>query len=525
MGRPLSHKSPSMRTPSASGHGHGHQPSTSSHQYATPLAASASVDDPITFSSPSALLALGGFAGISPSPAVQDGLAGSGMNEGDIHALGMQALGLGGPRDPNEERRKHIEEVVQLLRTRVAGRGVSREAVERLSQLEGFESIWQEHSINIAGNCVDLEIEFYRGEDYVKDVTLKYATAEAQEGERRDEATTVLKRDLMLSPEERERGAWKSLNGFHANLERLAKLDRLSQEVNCFEAVEGLYESLKKIWEAESRRGTYQGIYDHLCKGWIGRPSLHKVGRVGLGLEYWVEQHRVLDAKQGKKPDHDLVENNQEDQLKMRSVTIECESGFPSLRVSKDWVGAEVLTAMNTNAPSSSNESAESEITLVNWIDPPPTLVSSANGNQADPMALDSGMVGSGTPNRRFVAKLEPPVEVPILAASDIYRHLGLQLPQEYKTVTYDGLLVPGWTTAADESSAIADSPQLGGRRRRKSVLVFDSDGKPTRKHHGYTFQAFEAVAGRTLRDLPFSHPRQLADVFPVCFRFLHEAL
>lgn len=244
---------------------------------------------------------------------------------------------------------------------------------------------------------------------------------------------------------------------------------------------------------------------------------MHKDGRVGMGLEYWVEQHRLLDAKQQKMPS-DAVHQDRpdvEDQLKVRSVTIECEAGFPSLRVSKDWVGAEVLTAVNTN----SNESTESDIALVNWADPPPTLVSSVNGNQADPMAVDSGMVGSGTPNRRFVAKLEPPVDVPILAASDIYRHLGLQLPQEFKTVTYDGLLVPGVTNAAEEGTAeSADAPQVGGRRRRKSVLVFDSDGRPVQKHHSYTFQAFEAVAGRTLRDLPFSHPRQLADIFPVCF-------
>ncbi|KAL1966739.1 hypothetical protein VTN77DRAFT_3936 [Rasamsonia byssochlamydoides] len=520
MGRPLSHKSPSIKTPSASGHGHGQQTSASSHQYATPLAANASLDD----ASPSALLALGAFAGISPSPAVQDGLVGPGMNEGDIHALGMQALGLGGPRDPNEERRKNIEEVVQLLRTRVAGRGVSREAVERLGQLEGFESIWQEHSLSIAGNSVDLEIEFYPGEDNVKDVSLKYATPDAQEGERRDDATAVLKRDLVLSPEERERGVWKSLSGFHANLERLARLDKLSQEVNCFEAVEGLYESLRRIWEEESKRGMYQGTYEHLCRGSIGRPTMHKGGRVGMGLEYWVEQHRLLDSKHKQLPSdavdqgrQDALEDNSEDRLKLRSVTIECEAGFPSLRVSKDWVGEEVLTAVNANAPSSSNGSSESDIMLVNWVDPLPTLVSSVNGNQADPMAVDSGMVGSGTPNRRFVARLEPPVDVPILAASDIYRHLGLQLPQEFKPVTYDGLLVPGWTSAADEGSAApVDSPHVGGRRRRKSVLVFDSNGQPVRKHHTYTFQAFEAVAGRTLRDLPFSHPRQLADIFPI---------
>jgi len=525
MGRPLSHKSPSMRTLSASGHGQAQQPGTSAHQYATPLAATTSTDDAVTFSSPSALLALGGYTGISPSPAAQDGLVGAGMNENDIHALGMQGLRLRGARDNDEERRRHIEEVLQLLRTRVAGRGVCREGVERLSQLEGFESIWQENSISIAGNSVDLEIEFYPGQDTVKDVSLKYATPGAQEGERREEATAVLKRDLIQSPEEREQGIWKRLDGFHANLERLARLDKLSREVNCFEAIEGLYESLRRIWEEEKKRPRLERTYEHLCKGWVGRPCLHKGGRVGLGLEYWIEQHRALDAKQRETSpdamniDQKDVDEELEDESKIWSATIECEAGYPSLRVSKDWVGPEVLTAVGANEPSSSNAATDSEITIVNWADPPPTLISSISGGHSDPMAIDSGMLESATPNRRFVAKLEPPVDVPILAASDIYRQLGLQLPQEFKIVTYDALLVPGWTASSTTEEGVLGSEepqQLGGKKRKKPVITFDSEGKPVSRQHSYTFQAFEAVAGRTLRDLPFSHPRQLSDIFPV---------
>ncbi|KAJ9310777.1 hypothetical protein DTO271D3_8952 [Paecilomyces variotii] len=522
MGRPLSHKSPSMKTPSASGHAHGHHQSAS-HQNATPLAAATSADDPVTFSSPSALLALGGYTGISPSPAAQDALIGSHMHENDIHALGMQGLGLGGARDNDEERRKHIEEVVQLLRTRVAGRGVCREGIERIGQLEGFESIWQDNNLSIAGNSVDLEIEFYPGQDSVKDVSLSYATPEAQESVRRDEATAVLKRDLMQSDEERQQGIWKRLDGFYGNLERLARLDRLSQEVNCFEATEALYESLRTIWEEEKKHPRWTPTYEHLCKGWVGRPSLHKGRRFGLGLEYWVEQHRALDAKQRKRSQDsmvvDQVGGQEMDEQPISedaiwSVTIECEEGYPSLRVSKDWVGSDVLTSVDTGGRESTDSQAESSIMLVNWAEPPPTLTSSAAAN-ADSMALDSGMLGSQTPNRRFVAKLEPAVNVPILAASDIYRHLGLQLPQEFKMVTYDALLLPSWT-ASSEASTSDEVHRPGGKRLRKSVVTFDSEGKQVNKQHSYAFQAFETVAGRTLRDLPFSHPRQLADIFPI---------
>ncbi|GKZ77907.1 hypothetical protein AnigIFM56816_001028 [Aspergillus niger] len=527
MARPISHKSPSTRTPSASGHGH-NQPPTSMHQYSTPLAVTTGAEDPVTFSSPSALLALGGYSGISPSPAGHDGLVGAGMNDNDIQALGMPGLKLGGARDSEEERRRHIDDVVQLLRARVSGRGVCREGIERLSDLEGFESIWQEDSLSIAGNFVDLEIDFHRGYNVVKDVSLKYATPDAQDGEQRDEATAVLKRDLIQSPEEGDRGAWKSLRGFHENLQWLAKHDRLSQEVNCFEAIEGLYESLKRVWEAEWNHRKFAGVYDHLCSGWVGQPCMHKGSRIGLSLDYWVQQARVLDAKEKQKTSSDAMvvdaPNGQpsDDDLSSLegkwSIVVECEEGYPSLRVSKDWVGSEVLTGVNNNdnGPSSS-EAHGSEAAVVNWVDPPATLTN--NQGHPDAMALDSNMLGSSAPNRRFVAKLEPALDLPILAASDIYRHLGMQLPQEFKMVTYDGLLAPGWSplsAAGAMGLGPEEASQLERRRRRMSVQSVDSTGKPCTKHHSYTFQPFESVAGRTMRDIPFAHPRQLADILPI---------
>ncbi|KAE8385525.1 mediator of RNA polymerase II transcription subunit 1-domain-containing protein [Aspergillus alliaceus] len=522
MTRPISQKSPSTRTPSASGHAHGLQP-TSAHQHATPLAATTGADDPVALSSPAALLALGGYGGISPSPAIHDALVAPGMHDNDIQALGMQGLKLGSARDSDEERRRHIDDVVQLLRARVAGRGVCREGIERLGDLEGFESIWQGDSLNIAGNFVDLEIDFYRAQNAVKDVSLNIATPEATDGERR-EATAVLKRDLIETPEDARRGSWKTLNNFHENLQWLAKHDRLSQEVNCFEAIEGLYESLKRVWDEEGNHRKFSGVHDHLCSGWVGKPCLHQGGRVGLSLDYWVHQARVLDAKQKKVSPDDMVI----DQPSASSVgdepgnyngkwkiIIECEEGYPSLRVSKEWVNSEVFTVVNnTNEPSSSNGIGGSDVAVVNWSDPPATLPPQG---QQGAMALNSGMLGPA-PNRRFVARMEPPLELPTLAASDIYRHLGIQIQQEFKMVTYDGLLAPGWSPLAAAGAmglGPEEASQLGRRRRRMAVQTVDQDGKPCTKQHSYTFQPFESVAGRTMRDIPFAHPRQLADILP----------
>lgn len=507
--RSIAHKSPSTKTPTASGSGHGHQISvSSSHQYATPLAVSNAIDDPVNFSSPSALLALSGYTGIgiSPSPAAHDALVGPGMNVNDIQNLGMQGLKLGVGRDGDQEQKHRIEEVVQCLRARVAGRGVSREGVERLSRLEGFESIWQDNDINIAGNFVDLEIEFHAGQEVVKDVSLRYATPDYTEGERREEATAVLKRNLVQSPRDGETGNWKSLQGFYENLQWLAKLDKLSQEVNCFEALEGLEENFKRIWAEEGKTNKYGGDYQHLCSGIIGRPSMHKGSRIGLGLEYWVEQAKVLDTKHAKKQSDSMAIDGEaldlEDQERMWSVMIECEEGYPSLRISKEWVKSEVFTAGEKTAASSSDEADDS----IDWLDPPPTMRIS-HGNHPDPMALDSSMLESSPPNRRFVARLEPPLVVPFLTAAEIHRHLVLSAPV-FKS-TYDWLLVSDQTTPEA-------SPQSNRRKRRMSVHAVDKAGASYTKQHNYTFQAFDQSPGYTIRELPFSHPRQLADILPV---------
>lgn len=512
LSRSMAHKSPSTRTPTGSGPGHSHQLSIS-HQYATPLAVTSAVDDPVNFSSPSALLALSGYAGISPSPAVHDSLVGSGMNDSDIQNLGMQGIKLA--RDSDEEMRHRIEEVVLSLRAAVAGRGISREGIERLGKIEGFESIWTFDNLNIAGNFVDLEIDFYPNSDIVKDVRLRYATPEHQEGELREEATAVLKRNLVQPPQDGDTGKWKSLKGFYENLQWLAKLDKFSQEVNCFEALESLEENLKRVWVEEGKNGKYSGDYEHLCTGTIGRPSMHKGSRIGLGLEYWIEQAKILDAKKQKDPEAMVVDRPEgrdadeemHDQEKAWAVMIECEEGYPSLRISKEWVGNEVLTASEKSDEESSIQATGS----VNWLDPPQTMRLS-HGDHPDPMALDSSMLESTTPNRRFVARLEPALDMPIPAASEIYRHLGMQLPQDFKVITYDSLLVSDGTPLSTDSST-----QFSRTKRRMSVQAFDSTGDPYTKQHSYTFQAFESVAGRTIRDLPISHPRQLAEILPVC--------
>lgn len=153
---------------------------------------------------------------------------------------------------------QRVNTVLQLLRTRIAGRGVSREAVVRLGKLEGFDCLWQGNNLTIAGNEVDLEIEFGDGsggdaqKECVKDVRLRYASVDVEDdghdivmtdqtGTPDDNvlkhsstsatAALVMKRNLMASSaNENSPEPWQPLDAFHANLQRLAAFDRLSTQ-------------------------------------------------------------------------------------------------------------------------------------------------------------------------------------------------------------------------------------------------------------------------------------------------------
>ncbi|KAI1969745.1 hypothetical protein LOZ51_003059 [Ophidiomyces ophidiicola] len=508
MGRPLSHKSPSMKTPSASGHGHQNHPSAPSYSIPTPLPMTAAgLEDPAMFSSPSALIALG-LSGITPSPAAQDVLGVQGMADSDVHALPIPPLGIA--KDIDEERRKRIDEVVALLRTRVAGRGVCRESVERLGRLEGLECMWQDNDLSIAGNSVDLEIEFQPGQEIVTNVTLRYATPDAPEGERRAEASEVLRRNLEQTPGDQQSGRWKPLGEFHENLRRLAIMDQLSREVNCFEATEGVYESLKRVWIEEKNRGMHRGDWEHLCKGWVGRPSLHGGKHLGLVLDYWAEQNRMLDSEERtseNKMDTDKPPNgdkNSHPNLKLWSAAVECEIGYPPVRISKDWVAEVAFTEIDTQ---DGNDTAK--INMVNWVEPPTTLVSTLSSNPQS--ALDPPMLSGTTPNVRFAARLEPPVAMPTLVASEVYRVLGLNMAQELKITTYDLLVVPPHIDRLDFLDIEAKQSL-----HEREVYRIDEHGKAIGRPHLYTFSAVEQVPGRTISELPFAHPRQISEILPV---------
>jgi hypothetical protein len=432
---------------------------------------------------------------------------------------------MSGPRDTEEEKRRNLERCVELLRERIAGRGVCREGLFRLGAAEGLECLWQEDVLTIAGKYLDLEIEFWTGRDYVKDVSLKYATPDAGGGEKRVKATEVLQRNLLQSPEDQEQGLWKDPEQFHKNLCFLANLDHLSDGINCFYAIEGIIESLSRIW-AEERQPSSSTAWQDACRSTVGRPCMHVGEKLGFRLQYWADQPRVLDNKPKPKPKPDdqmdvddsppSSDEEQEEKGKVWALMIDCEPGYPPLRISKDWVGSPVFTA--THGGEESTHTGGDQIRLVNWTEPPETLVDMSNTGAMD---IDSSLSRHGPPDRRFVARLDPPIDMPVTAAAEIHRLMELPMPDDYKASTYDGLLFrsPG-TVSQHAVGQLADQPSsTSDRRVTQEVYGFprQNENEPAMRRHEFAFHAFDQVTGRTIKDLPFSHPRQLADVIPVC--------
>lgn len=471
-------------------------------------------------SSPAATgaLGLGAFGASTGMTPLTMGVEGAGSVDGAT--AGSLSLNT---RDQDKERRKRIEEIVQMMAGR-RGR-VSQEGVERCARRVGLEWMWEEEggkkTLSIAGSGVLVDVEFTGQE--VGAVVLSFPSSGDGVGKLSGRGADVLKGDLKG-----DGNGYVMLDAFVGNLERLAKMDRLGGGgLSCFDAVEGVYKSLQRIYEWEmvksrESRGFHNGDEEEckrevMCKS-SGRPIMHVAGRVGFALQYWQERRLVPGRK--RKAEEMVRDGFEEDHpdSKIYSAVIECEASsaelYPSVRVSDSWVSAHIEKPPVLDHDPFSLTSASS----IDWQEPPPTLLS--------PDALPGAMVldpdpllPRKPPNVRFVAHLEPPIIVPLQTAADIYESVGAPLAQESMQATaYEALLF------ADIDQASRPQPQLQQQQpqqapKNRTVLgtatSYHPSRPPSQHRHKYTLFTQQAFA-RTIDHIPFSHPRQLIAVLPL---------
>ena len=357
--------------------------------------------------------------------------------------------------------------------------------------------------------------------DVVARVSLSFPTSSDLVSSVARRAARILERDLTpgLRPERLSLNA--SLAPFAAHLERLARLDKLSSpQLNCYEAIAGVYSSLGRVFEWEKQRvregNDGSKVEDDeaaerevLCKQ-SGRPRMHAGSRVGLSLEYWMRRRLVRGRKSGD-DDAAVQERDSQEEPMIWAAIIECESSpaelYPSVRVSREWVSERVERAKE---PQDELFESPTDGDIIDWLEPASTYVADHSSE---------GMAGVGKlPDVRFVAVLEPPIIVPLRIAYEVYHTVGIQIPQEsLRATTYDGLLLSPSSSSLEEDKTMTEEGG-GGRKARieREVMVFDEKGGAKKRRHTYDVYVPKQDYGRVIEEIPFSHPRQLVRILPV---------
>lgn len=417
--------------------------------------------------------------------------------------------GILAAQDQEEERKRRIEAVTAM----VAGRWgfVSQEGVERCAKRLGLDALWEDgmgdgkRMLTIAGTAMLLEVEF-EAED-VMGCVLSFPGSGEDVGGRAARGAEVLRRDLKGD-------GYVRLEGFVENMEILGRMDRLGGEkISCFDATDGVFRSLEKLWRWEIEREKQQGkegVEEEVMCRRSGRPRMHTRGRAGLALQYWMERLVLGEEKEADEMDIDDKGTGEVDgEAEIWSAIIECEASsaelYPSIRVSDAWLPQ----AVGRSAPAEPNELPGNDPSI-DWQEPPPTLLApDEQGESAATVTESNPLQQPKPPDVRFVARFEPPVVVPLQTAIQVHNSVGLPIPQEMiLSTTYESLLF-----ARNE----VQTPQAEPRTVEKSVSTYDSATDTLTSHiHKYSLFPQQQDWARSITHLPFSHPRQIIAVLPI---------
>jgi hypothetical protein len=433
----------------------------------------------------------------------------------------MSELGLmssGGKRNEDEERRMKMRKVLKSI-GRDKGR-VSEEGIARIARRVGFandidaEKLTAEEkerkmgnrTITVAGNAIIIEIDLKN--QVPRRVQVSYSTQSKALESQGARAGQVLLTDLG-APNGIALNA--KLDHFAANLERLARMDRLSAGgISCFEAISGLYASLERLYEQEKEivRGLLKPEtvdmerkvdMEVMCKK-SGKPMVNANGRIGIELAYWEDSRHVTDTHRnsqndtemdidGQGNDNDQGKSEGHDQVfKLRLEVESCLSSmYPPLRVSDAWL-PDPLELPSVDAGEG-----------IPWQDPSPTYASTT--------VVNGGGVANGElPDLRFIATLDPPIVIPSYIAMNIHTLLGnhalIPTAQQYAEMLLDPTSLP----LGHEKTFTSSS--------KRSVLSY-KDGEEITVQHYYKLENAKLDWGTRIEQLPFSHPRQLVELLP----------
>ncbi|RYP70529.1 hypothetical protein DL769_004943 [Monosporascus sp. CRB-8-3] len=465
-----------------------------------------SVNQPVNFDSPTAAAALGAL----------------GINDLGLDTLSMGGLVGGTGRADEDDRKRRMDEVIKILMDANSAR-VSNDSLERLAKQLDLDSIWEDviggeknaKTLIIAGSIMSVEIGIT--EHTVNHAALAFNEPIAIVDKHVDRASEVLKRDLSLAPNQSP--LTKYLTQFKANLKRLATLDKLSVSpgLNCHEAVAGIYESLVRLhrWDLEKLREdpSLSGQSEDKLKVYAlctrhGYPQMHTRGQIGLSLDYWKDKRKLPST---------TVDTD--DDRKTWAIKIGCgpinsmdytpmsNMAYTPVRVSEKWIGPDIEKSDPTN-----EDIISATGPVLDWLEPENTILPPTEELKSEEgLEPDNPMSGPKTPEVVFLATFDPPVIVTQAVAMDIYKLCATE--PHLSSATFDVLQFP-----IPEGSAYDPSePRMVEHTRTVATFpgVKEGQTEPDLKTHMNTLHIYKPVYGQILREVPFSHPKELVQMLP----------
>jgi len=459
-----------------------------------------------------------------------------------MSGLGMSNLGLSASsigRADEAERSRRLQSILEVVGAK-PGR-VSEEGLLALCKRLGVavEKTTPEHSyMLLIGDEAVCDVLFK--DDEIASVNLQTGL----DGEQEDlqfgaTGSEILKRSLKPLPGQSKINV--TLERFAENLEKLLNLDKLGNPqnggVSCYNAIAGVYTSLRKLFEHEKKMAlavmeastphrNHKAERDVLCKK-SGRPRLNGGTCLGLSLEYWMDRRHIVRNKapsqsdKGKEKmdidsqDHDTYPEDDDAEVNnMYSLTIECEASpstlYNPIRISNEWISDKIEKPTDANDENVTIDNILLDRPSIDWLEPKPTYLEQTTSTDE---AMDLSSAPGRLPNIRFVARFNPPLVVPYAVHHQLFQNVGLEpRPEDFQPTTFVGLALrpgeidPGMMGATESTTELRSS---------RSVLAFDANGNETQQKHDMSLYLPKIEYSRTLESLPFSHPKSLIDMLP----------
>jgi len=389
---------------------------------------------------------------------------------------------------------------------------VSEAGLERLAKRLELEVLWEmeRKTLIIGGSALELVIVF-SSKDIVESATLDFPESSDMVKKHTAEAGRILTSNLKLA--DGQSPLTKRMDSFVANFERIANLDKLSvyPVFNLNEAVAGLFESLNRLhaWEWQKAREdpTLTGKTDDYIHNLIlctrsGGPSMNARDRVGLSVDYWIEQHLVARPADPE-PSKQAAEEG-----KIWSILVGCaplrDINVSPVRVSDKWISVDIEKA---TLPGELHTGQ-----LLDWLEPENTFINPDPAKEAaggDPMQSEPPLLGPRLPEVAFLATFDPPIHVTLSLWQNL-QQLGCGLPDVQSLQTFDTLVFPVPLEVAydpSEPRTITCVKQVESRGPGETAFRW--------RPHRNTLYVYKPIYGRNLREFTFSHPQQIVNMLP----------